>query len=93
MAVITLNALSSIAKQQFGALQHRVFPVYFVSSVALSAGLLCLWTYTHPAVLADVLNPTVADVAQAYALATVLIMQAANYFVIGPLTSKLVHPY
>ncbi|OCH96698.1 hypothetical protein OBBRIDRAFT_717957 [Obba rivulosa] len=81
-------AFKSLPRQQFGALQHRTFPIYFTISIALSAGLLGLWTYSHPAVLTHYLEPQVADVAQAYALAAVLISQLANQAVIGPLTSK-----
>ncbi|KAH9949862.1 hypothetical protein B0H21DRAFT_819790 [Amylocystis lapponica] len=76
------------ARQQFGTLQHRVFPVYFLASIILSATLLGLWTYSHPSLLEYVLNPTVADVAQFYALATPLISAASNSLVIGPLTSR-----
>lgn len=74
----------------FGALQHKTFPIYFVISMALSSGLLGLWTWSHPDVIIHILRPNVADVAQAYALASVLLSQGLNYFVIGPLTSKYV---
>lgn len=81
-------AFKTLPRQQFGTLQHRTFPVYFVISIALSSGLLGLWTYSHPSVLTQYLSPTNADVAQAYALAAVVLAQASNHFVIGPLTSK-----
>ncbi|EIW64548.1 uncharacterized protein TRAVEDRAFT_25694 [Trametes versicolor FP-101664 SS1] len=81
-------AFKTLPRQQFGTLQHRTFPVYFVISIALSSGLLGLWTYSHPTVLTEYLKPTNADVAQAYALAAVVFAQASNHFVIGPLTSK-----
>ncbi|CCM01621.1 uncharacterized protein FIBRA_03682 [Fibroporia radiculosa] len=81
-------AFRALPRHQFGALQHRIFPVYFVMSIIMSSGLLALWTRSHPAVLAHLSQPLVADVAQAYSLASVLLFQGANYFVVGPLTSK-----
>jgi len=50
--------------------------------------LLGLWTVNHPAVLTHCASPLVADVAQAYTLALVILAQGSNYFVVGPLTSK-----
>ncbi|PPQ92706.1 hypothetical protein CVT25_014013 [Psilocybe cyanescens] len=76
------------ARHQFGALQHKTFPVYFVLSMLLSSGLMAIWTFKHPDVLVYLTRPNVADVAQLYALATVFASQALNYFVVGPLTSK-----
>ncbi|OBZ79858.1 hypothetical protein A0H81_00481 [Grifola frondosa] len=81
-------AFRALPRQQFGTLQHRTFPIYFIISIGISSGLLTLWTYSHPAVLAYKWNPLVADVAQAYALATVVLSQVTNHVVIGPLTSK-----
>jgi len=81
-------AFKTLPRQQFGALQHKTFPIYFVISILLASGLLAFWTYTHPAVLAHYTNPLVADVAQAYALASVLLAQGFNYFVIAPMTSR-----
>lgn len=83
-------AYKSLPRPMFGALQHRTFPIYFVISTLLSAGMLGLWTWLHPAVQvpAHILRPDIADVAQAYALAVVFLSQSTNYFVIGPLTSK-----
>lgn len=81
---------SSIARQQFGQLQHRTFPWYFNISIALSGGLLFLWNLGHPHVWENLMSPQLADVAQAYALATILFAQLANQAVIGPLTSKCV---
>ncbi|KZT74895.1 hypothetical protein DAEQUDRAFT_720081 [Daedalea quercina L-15889] len=81
-------AFRVLPRHQFGALQHRVFPIYFVQSIVASAGLLVLWVRAHPAISAHLSSPAVADVAQAYTLASVLLMQAANHFVVGPLTSK-----
>lgn len=81
-------AFKTLPRQQFGTLQHRTFPIYFAISIALSSGLLALWTLNHPLVLTHYLQPSVADVAQAYALGAVVLSQAANQFVIGPLTSK-----
>ncbi|KAF9452567.1 hypothetical protein P691DRAFT_696878, partial [Macrolepiota fuliginosa MF-IS2] len=81
-------AFKALPRQQFGALQHKVFPVYFVQSILLSGALLTKWIYSHPDVVTHIARPYVADVAQAYALATVLVTQGTNYFVIGPMTSK-----
>ncbi|KAI0343984.1 hypothetical protein BDW22DRAFT_1111710 [Trametopsis cervina] len=78
----------ALPRQQFGALQHRVFPAYFKTSIVLTGGLLYLWYYGHPTVLEHVLQPQVADVAQTYALASIVIGQTLNLAVIGPLTSK-----
>lgn len=62
--------------------------MFFRSSEIVSALLLALWTLSHPDVLLSWYNPVVADVAQAWALASVLLAQGANDFVVGPLTSK-----
>lgn len=78
---------SHLARHQFGALQHKTFPVYFVISMLLSSGLMAIWTFKHPDVLVYLTRPNYADVAQFYALATVFASQSANYFVIGPMTS------
>ncbi|OSD05923.1 hypothetical protein PYCCODRAFT_1431742 [Trametes coccinea BRFM310] len=81
-------AFKTLPRQQFGNLQHRTFPIYFVLSIALSSSLLGLWVYSHPSVLQNYLHPTQGDVAQAYALAAVVLSQASNHAIIGPLTSK-----
>ncbi|KAK7694322.1 hypothetical protein QCA50_001504 [Cerrena zonata] len=81
-------AYRALPRQQFGALQHRIFPVYFNLSILLSGGLLALWARSHPAVVEHIQNPLVADVAQAYTLAAVVFLQGSNRFVVGPLTSK-----
>lgn len=49
-----------------------------------------LWHYGHPAVLQNISSPEIAEVAQAYTLATVVAAQGVNQVVIGPLTSKCV---
>jgi len=59
-----------------------------VLSILLSSGLLGVWVMNHPDVLTHIARPYVADVAQAYALASVIFQQGMNYFVVGPLTSK-----
>jgi len=82
-------AYKALPRHMFGALQHKTFPVYFMLSIALSSGMLGFWTWTHPDVLQYIASPYVADVAQAYALAIVFLAQASNYFVISPLTSKV----
>jgi Domain of unknown function (DUF4149) len=75
----------------FGALQHKTFPVYFAISIALSSGMLGMWTWSHPDVVIHILRPNVADVAQAYALLSVLLSHGLNYFVVGPMTSRWVY--
>jgi len=82
-------AFRALPRQQFGALQHRTFPVYFVQSMLLSGALLTKWIYSHPDVLTHIMRPNVADVAQAYALTSVLASQSFNYFIVGPMTSKI----
>lgn len=62
--------------------------MFFLSSVIVSSILLTLWTLSHPDVLDNWYNPVVVDVAQAWALASVLLAQGANNWVVGPLTSK-----
>ncbi|OCB91169.1 hypothetical protein A7U60_g1577 [Sanghuangporus baumii] len=83
-------AYKALPRQQFGTLQHRTFPVYFRLSIVLSSILLGLWTWSHPAVLANPTSFLSVDVAQAYTLLSVILFQAGNYFVIGPYTSKYV---
>ena len=88
-----------IARQQFGALQHRTFPIYFSISIALSTSLLALWVKSHPSILALATNIgnvkelqelLEVDNVQALVLALVTGMQSANQFVVGPLTSKCI---
>ncbi|KAF5375175.1 hypothetical protein D9758_000046 [Tetrapyrgos nigripes] len=81
-------AFKALPRHQFGMLQHKTFPVYFVLSILLSVGLTGYWTVSHPDVLEYINDPFVADVAQAYTLASVFLAQAANHLVIGPMTSK-----
>jgi len=82
-------AFRALPRHQFGALQHKTFPVYFLSSIGLSAALLALWIQNHPNVLNFLAEPRIGDVAQVYALATVMLAQASNYFIVGPMTSKV----
>jgi len=81
-------AFKALPRHQFGALQHKTFPVYFILCILLSGSLLTLWTYTHPEIATHWDQPYLADVAQAYTLATALFSQGLNYFVILPVTSK-----
>ncbi|KAJ3555858.1 hypothetical protein NP233_g12107 [Leucocoprinus birnbaumii] len=81
-------AFRTLPRQQFGALQHKIFPVYFVQTIALTSGLLTKWIYSHPDVTTHIAKPWVAEVAQVYALGSVLAAQGANYFIIGPMTSR-----
>lgn len=79
-----------LARQQFGALQHRTFPVYFVISISLSSGLLAAWTLAHPDILNNFTSVRNPEVAQAYVLGTIALLQGVNQFWVGPLTSKWV---
>ncbi|KZT23783.1 hypothetical protein NEOLEDRAFT_1068737 [Neolentinus lepideus HHB14362 ss-1] len=81
-------ALKALPRQQFGTLQHRTFPVYFVISMALTSFLAAKWVFSHPDVVTYVTRPDVPDVAQLYTLVFAFICQATNYFVVSPLTSK-----
>ncbi|TFK57547.1 hypothetical protein OE88DRAFT_1651322 [Heliocybe sulcata] len=81
-------ALRALPRHQFGTLQHRTFPVYFVISMALTSFLSAKWVFSHPDVVTYITSPSHADVAQLYALAFAFVCQATNYFAVGPLTSK-----
>ncbi|KLO20462.1 hypothetical protein SCHPADRAFT_897741 [Schizopora paradoxa] len=81
-------AYRALPRQQFGALQHRTFPVYFVISISLSSGLLAAWTLAHPDIMTNYTSFRNPDVAQAYVLGTIAILQGFNQFWVGPLTSK-----
>lgn len=81
-------AYKTLPRHQFGALQHKTFPIYFVLSIFLSSSLLATWILKHPDVLVYLARPNIGDVAQVYVLGTVLFSQALNYFIIGPLTSQ-----
>jgi len=82
-------AYKSLPRHQFGALQHKTFPIYFLVSISLSSALLGTWVFKHPDVLDYLTKPWIADVSQVYALGTVWLTQASNYFVVGPMTSKI----
>jgi len=82
-------AFKTLPRQQFGTLQHKTFPIYFVLSMSISSLLLALWTFNHPDVVTYITRPNVADVAQAYALGNVILCQGFNYFIIGPWTSSV----
>lgn len=81
-------AYRALPRQAFSSLQHRTFPVFFSTSQLISSVLLIIWTLSHPDVLTNWYNPVIADVAQAWCLATVLLTQGANDWVVGPLTSN-----
>ncbi|KAJ8454083.1 hypothetical protein ONZ45_g19442 [Pleurotus djamor] len=81
-------AFKSLPRHQFGALQHKTFPIYFLQSLVLTSFLLARWVLTHPDTMTYIYQPSVADVAQVYALASVIFFQGSNKFVIGPMTSK-----
>jgi len=82
-------ALRALPRHQFGALQSRSFPVYFGSSLLLTSILLGLWTNNHPDIVSNIYSPTIANVAQVYALGSVLVLQGINYFVLGPVTTTI----
>jgi len=81
-------AYRTLPRQQFGALQHKIFPVYFLSSIVLASGLLGIWTYNHPHILDHWHRLAVPDVAQFYTILTVILTQGSNHFVVGPMTSR-----
>ncbi|KAI0281597.1 hypothetical protein BGY98DRAFT_190655 [Russula aff. rugulosa BPL654] len=82
-------AYKTLPRQQFGALQQRLFPVYFNLNAIVSSGLLFAWIRNHSTVIAELAHPTVPDVSQAYALGVVAIAHALNIVCFGPATSKL----
>ncbi|KAF8624895.1 hypothetical protein AX15_005763 [Amanita polypyramis BW_CC] len=81
-------AFKALPRQQFGALQHKTFPIYFVLSIVLSSLIIVHWVFAHPDVVTYIWRPWVTDVAQLYALLVAFGSQSLNYFVIGPTTSK-----
>ncbi|TFY83325.1 hypothetical protein EWM64_g699 [Hericium alpestre] len=81
-------AFKTLPRQQFGALQHRTFPIYFNLSIAITTGLLAAWTLKNPSIISRYTEFGAPDVTQAYALATILVAQALNSLVIGPVTSS-----
>ena len=85
-----LGLISASARQQFGSLQQRAFPVYFKLNAIVSSGLLVAWTRNHSTVIALLAHPTVPDVCQAYALGVVAIAHTLNIVWFGPVTSKYV---
>ena len=85
-----LRVIVTSARQQFGSLQQRIFPVYFKLNALISSGLLLVWIRNHNTAIAQIAHPTNPDVFQAYALVTVAISQALNAIWIGPATSKYV---
>jgi hypothetical protein len=85
-----LRLIAASARQQFGSLQHRTFPVYFKLNALTSSGLLFAWVRTHSIVIEHFARPTVPDVCQAYALGAVAIAHTLNIVWFGPATSKYV---
>ncbi|KAJ7071495.1 hypothetical protein C8F01DRAFT_1110770 [Mycena amicta] len=81
-------AYRTLARAQFSQLQHKTFPIYFLLSISIGSLLLTSWVWANPVVQTHYASPLVNEVAQAYTLAFVILLQAANYFIIGPLTSK-----
>lgn len=81
-------AYRALPRHQFGALQHRIFPAYFLSSILLSALLSGLWISNHPGILSNLLDLKKSDVFQLYMLSSVIWFQGCNHFVIGPMTSR-----
>lgn len=85
-----LRLIPALARQQFGALQQRIFPTYFKLNAIVSSGLLFAWIRNHSAVTTLLAHPTVPDVSQAYALGVVAIAHALNIVWFGPATSRYV---
>jgi Domain of unknown function (DUF4149) len=85
-----LCLIAASARQQFGSLQQRTFPIYFKLNAIVSSGLLFAWIRNHNTVIAQLAHPTVPDVTQAYALGAVAIAHALNIVWFGPATSKYV---
>jgi Domain of unknown function (DUF4149) len=85
-----LSLIAALARQHFGTLQHRIFPVYFKCNAIVSSGLLFAWIHNHSTVIAQFAQPNVPDVAQAYALGVVAITHTLNIVWFGPATSKYV---
>ncbi|KAF7320033.1 DUF4149 domain-containing protein [Mycena kentingensis (nom. inval.)] len=81
-------AYKTLPRPQFGALQHKTFPIYFLLSQALGGGVLAIYVFEHPAVLTQYASPRVPEVAQAYTLLFAILLQSTNYFIVGPMTSK-----
>lgn len=79
---------AATARQQFGALQAKTFPIYFGIGCAIPAGLLSHWILHHPDVASYAWHLGNADVLQAWTLATVIASQALNYFIIGPKATR-----
>ncbi|KAM6497985.1 protein of unknown function (DUF4149) domain containing protein [Amanita muscaria] len=82
-------AFKTLPRQQFGQLQLKTFPIYFSINVALSSLMMAYWVFTHPDVISYISRPTVADVAQLYALFVVFGTHGLNCFVVGPIASKV----
>jgi Domain of unknown function (DUF4149) len=87
---IILRLIAASARQQFGSLQQRIFPVYFKLNAIISSGLLFAWIRNHSTVMAQLAHPIIPDVSQAYALGVVAIAHALNIVWFGPATSKYV---
>jgi hypothetical protein len=84
-------AHKTLPRPQFISLQAKSFPAHFGSSLLISSALLARWIYSHPRVLEQLSSPLQSDVAQAYALASVVLLQGTNYFHIGPTTNTVIH--
>ncbi|KAI0274855.1 hypothetical protein BC834DRAFT_965327 [Gloeopeniophorella convolvens] len=82
-------ALKALPRHQFGTLQQRTFPIYFNLNVFMSSALLAAWLGKNDSIYARILQPAAPDVAQAYALATVIVAQSANSFWIGPIATRV----
>jgi len=79
--------IRALPRQQFGALQARTFPKYFAISSCVSYWLLATWIFKHPDVPAQMSKYSVADVAQAWTLIFVGVMQTLNWAYLGPKTA------
>ncbi|KDQ54791.1 hypothetical protein JAAARDRAFT_196194 [Jaapia argillacea MUCL 33604] len=94
-------ALKTLPRHQFGTLQHRTFPIYFLLSLSLTSVLVGLWTWKHSDIWTGGLKVGKwgggwvvgrvgmdGDLVQFWTLVGVCVCMAVNQFVVGPLTSR-----
>ncbi|KAI0296055.1 hypothetical protein B0F90DRAFT_1747592, partial [Multifurca ochricompacta] len=79
-----LAAYRVLPRRLFSMLQQRNFDIYFKANIWISLIMLLAWTHTHASVITHIADPTIPEVAQAYALALVSVSQAFNSIWIGP---------
>jgi len=86
-------AYKTLPRQQFGNLQSKTFPKYFLFNCYGSAALGINWLYNHPGTLSRMLDPSIfrmPSVFNAWIIGVGLFgMSLLNYAVITPWTSGL----